>query len=97
MTPQPTVGEIVAAAEVDTSRDQLQSQQRKRVYMVLYQTHVPKLNGQVWWAGQKPAARSVPPLRRPQLSARWTTSPTGRLEGSEMAIEKRGQALSESI
>jgi hypothetical protein len=33
MTPQPTVGEIAAAAEANTSRDQLQSQQRKRVYV----------------------------------------------------------------
>jgi hypothetical protein len=33
MTPQLTAGEIVAAAEANTSRDQLQSQQRKRVYV----------------------------------------------------------------
>ncbi|EMA31454.1 MULTISPECIES: DUF7344 domain-containing protein [Haloarcula] len=46
------LAEIVAAAEVNTSRDQLQSQQRKRVYVALYQTHIPKLSdtGLVRWA-----------------------------------------------
>ncbi|WP_058997707.1 hypothetical protein [Haloarcula sp. CBA1127] len=38
------LAEIVAAAEVGTDRDQLQSQQRKRVYVSLYQTHVSKLD-----------------------------------------------------
>jgi hypothetical protein len=52
MTPQPTVGESVAIAEIGTARHDLSSQQRKRVYMALYQTHVPKLNeaGLVGWA-----------------------------------------------
>jgi len=46
------LAEIVAAAEVNTDRDQLQSQQRKRVYVSLYQTHVPKLDdtGLVRWS-----------------------------------------------
>ncbi|RLM41262.1 hypothetical protein DVK00_20425 [Haloarcula sp. Atlit-47R] len=38
------LAEIVAATEVNTTREQLQSQQRKRVYVSLYQTHVPKLD-----------------------------------------------------
>jgi hypothetical protein len=45
------LAEIVAAAEVNTTRDQLQSQQRKRVYVSLYQTHMSKLDarGLVRW------------------------------------------------
>jgi len=46
------LAEIVAAAEVNTDRGQLQSQQRKRVYVSLYQTHISKLDdtGLVRWS-----------------------------------------------
>ncbi|EMA08141.1 DUF7344 domain-containing protein [Haloarcula marismortui] len=46
------LAEVVAAAEVNTTRDQLQSQQRKRVYVSLYQTHIAKLDntGLVRWS-----------------------------------------------
>jgi DNA-binding transcriptional ArsR family regulator len=37
------LAEIVAAWENDTTVDQLDSQERKRVYVSLYQTHIPKL------------------------------------------------------
>jgi hypothetical protein len=37
------LAEEVAAWENDTTRDQLSSQERKRVYVSLYQTHIPKL------------------------------------------------------
>lgn len=37
------LAEMVAAMENDTSVDDLTKQQRKRVYVSLYQTHVPKL------------------------------------------------------
>jgi len=77
MMPQPTVNAIVAAAEMDTARHDLSSQQRKRVYVVLYQTHVPKLD-EADHAGQKPTGRFVQPLRRLRPSTRWTTSPTVR-------------------
>jgi hypothetical protein len=37
------LAEEVAALEADTTVDELDKQQRKRVYVSLYQTHVPKL------------------------------------------------------
>lgn len=43
---QATVNELsrwIAATENDVSEDELTSQQRKRVYVSLYQTHLPKL------------------------------------------------------
>jgi len=39
-----TLAEIVAARENDTSVEELSSQDRKRVYVSLYQTHLPKLS-----------------------------------------------------
>lgn len=40
-----TLAEAVAAVECDTPVDRLTSEQTKRVYVGLYQTHVPKLAG----------------------------------------------------
>ena len=37
------IAERVAAAEYDTTVENLTSQQRKRVYVSLYQTHLPEL------------------------------------------------------
>lgn len=39
----PSLAEEVAAWETETSVDELSSQERKRVYVSLYQTHIPKL------------------------------------------------------
>lgn len=38
-----TLAELIAARENDTDREELTSQQRKRAYTSLYQTHLPKL------------------------------------------------------
>lgn len=38
------LAEQIAALENDVDVDELQSQQRKRVYVSLYQTHIPKLD-----------------------------------------------------
>lgn len=39
------LAEHIAAIENDTTRELLDSQQRKRVYVGLYQSHLPKLDG----------------------------------------------------
>jgi hypothetical protein len=39
-----TLAERVACAEYDCSRDELAADQRKRVYIALKQSHLPKLN-----------------------------------------------------
>lgn len=41
-----TVAEAVAAWEYDTTARQLSSEQRRRVYISLYQSHLPKLDEQ---------------------------------------------------
>lgn len=43
--PLTRLAEHVAAAENGIERDDLASEERKRVYVSLYQTHVPKMDG----------------------------------------------------
>lgn len=75
-----TLAEIVAARENDTSVEELSSQDRKRVYVSLYQTHVPKLvdvgivehdtdSGEVWLTST--AGAIEPYLRDPNGSLPW--------------------------
>jgi len=75
-----TLAEIVAARENDTSVEELSSQDRKRVYVSLYQTHVPKLvdvgivehdtdSGEVWLTSK--ASAIEPYLQDPQQSTAW--------------------------
>ncbi|WP_018258968.1 DUF7344 domain-containing protein [Halomicrobium katesii] len=75
-----TLAEIVAARENDTTVEELSSQDRKRVYVSLYQTHVPKLvdvgivehdadTGEVWLTSQ--AGAIEPYLHNPEQSRRW--------------------------
>ena len=75
-----TLAEIVAARENDTTVEELSSQDRKRVYVSLYQTHVPKLvdvgivehdtdSGEVWLTSQ--AGEIEPYLRNPEQSRQW--------------------------
>lgn len=75
-----SLAEIVAARENDTTVEDLSSQDRKRVYVSLYQTHVPKLvdvgivdhdtdSGEVWLTD---TAREIEPyLRDPQPTTPW--------------------------
>lgn len=45
-TPETTIGDLaerVAAEEYDTTREQIRSEDRKRVYIALYQSHLPAL------------------------------------------------------
>ena len=75
-----TLAEIVAARENDTSVEELSSQDRKRVYVSLYQTHVPKLvdvgivehdtdSGEVWLTST--ASAIEPYLHDPNGSLPW--------------------------
>lgn len=75
------LAEIVAARENDTSVEELSSQDRKRVYVSLYQTHVPKLvdvgivehdtdSGEVELTAQ--ASAIEPYLRNPQQRTAWS-------------------------
>lgn len=59
------LAERVAAWENDTSVDELTKQQRKRVYVSLYQTHVPKLEdaGLVEYDGDTGNVRLTPRAR----------------------------------
>lgn len=75
-----TLAEIVAARENDTTVEALSSQDRKRVYVSLYQTHVPKLvdvgvvdhdsdSGDVWLTSK--ASEIEPYLQNPEDSRQW--------------------------
>jgi len=75
-----TLAEIVAARENNTSVEALSSQDRKRVYVSLYQTHVPKLvdvgivehdtdSGEVQLTAR--ASAIEPYLQNPQQSLAW--------------------------
>lgn len=75
-----TLAEIVAARENDTTVEELSSQDRKRVYVSLYQTHVPKLvdvgivehdtdSGEVWLTPKASAIEQY--LENPEQSKAW--------------------------
>jgi len=75
-----TLAEIVAARENDTTVEELSSQDRKRVYVSLYQTHVPKLvdvgivehdtdTGEMWLTSR--ASAIEPYLHNPEQSRQW--------------------------
>lgn len=75
-----TLAEIVAARENDTTVEKLSSQDRKRVYVSLYQTHIPKLvdvgivehdtdTGEVWLTSKSSAIE--PYLESPTESRDW--------------------------
>jgi len=63
--PEPMeLGELtdrVAAAEYDVAREALESQQRKRVYVSLYQVHIPHLAdaGLCVWASEQTTVESA--------------------------------------
>lgn len=75
-----TLAEMVAARENETSVEELSSQDRKRVYVSLYQTHIPKLvdvgivqhdadSGEVWLTDRADAIE--PYLQNPEQSTPW--------------------------
>jgi len=75
-----TLAETVAARENETTVEELSSQDRKRVYVSLYQTHIPKLvdvgivehdsdSGEVWLTDR---ADSIEPyLQGPEQFTPW--------------------------
>jgi len=75
-----TLAEIVAARENDTTVEELSSQDRKRVYVSLYQTHIPKLvdvgivehdqdSGEVWLTPKASVIEQY--LQNPERSRAW--------------------------